>query len=147
MSKLYTASGFISNLIFLLIVGLLLGCKTKENDTEKITRTVTATAYNSVEAQTKKGNPYLTAWGDALKPGEKAIAVSRDLIEEGLGYAQEVKIEGLSGTYVVKDKMNKRWNNKIDIYMGLDEEAAKEWGKKEVDITYYTDVEIEEAPE
>lgn len=136
MSKLYTASGLISNLIVLFIVGLLLGCKTKEDDTEKITMTVTATAYNSIEAQTKKGNPYLTAWGDTLKAEDKAIAVSRDLIKLGLDHNQEVEIEGFSGTYIVKDKMNKRWNNKIDIYMGLDEEAAKKWGKKEVEITF-----------
>ncbi|MFO7744592.1 MAG: hypothetical protein R6V36_04320 [Psychroflexus sp.] len=98
--------------------------------------TVTASAYNSVEEQTKKGNPNLTAWGDILEPGERAIAVSRDLIELGLDHNQEVEIKGLSGTYIVKDKMNKRWEKKIDIYMGLDEEAAIEWGKQKVEITF-----------
>lgn len=110
-------------------------CKSDKN-TEEITMTVTASAYNSVEKQTKKGNPNLTAWGDILEPGEKAIAVSRDLIEKGLDHNQKVEIKGLPGTYIVKDKMNKRWTEKIDIYMGLDEEAALEWGKQEVEITY-----------
>ncbi|SDG41633.1 3D domain-containing protein [Psychroflexus sediminis] len=119
------------------IVVLLLFSSCKNNDNaEEITMTVTASAYNSVEAQTKKGNPNLTAWGDILEPGEKSIAVSRDLIDMGLDHNQEVKIKGLPGTYIVKDKMNRRWTNKIDIYMGIDEEAAKEWGKKEVEITY-----------
>jgi 3D (Asp-Asp-Asp) domain-containing protein len=96
--------------------------------------TVTATAYNSVEAQTKQGNPSIAAWGDTLKPGMKAIAVSRDLIDSGLTHNTEVKIEGFEGTYLVKDKMNKRWTNKIDIYMGLNEEKARNWGKQQVNI-------------
>ena len=96
---------------------------------------VTATAYNSVNSQTKEGDPTLTAWGDTLKPGMKAIAVSRDLIDDGLTHGTEVTIEGLPGTYIVRDKMNKRWNDKIDIYMGLDIEAAKQWGKRTVTIS------------
>ncbi len=99
-------------------------------------REVTATAYNSVNSQTKDGDPTLTAWGDKLKPGMKAIAVSRDLIEDGLTHGTEVTIEGLPGTYKVMDKMNKRWEEKIDIYMGNDVKAAKEWGKRTVTISW-----------
>jgi 3D (Asp-Asp-Asp) domain-containing protein len=99
-------------------------------------REVTATAYNSVNSQTKAGDPTLTAWGDTLKPGMKAIAVSRDLIDDGLTHGTEVTIDGLPGTYIVRDKMNKRWEDKIDIYMGLDVEAAKEWGKRTVTISW-----------
>ena len=95
--------------------------------------TVTASAYNSVKAQTS-GNPSLGAWGDRLKPGMKAIAVSRDLIRMGLKHNTRVKIDGLSGTYLVKDKMNKRWKRKIDIYMGTDIKAARQWGKRKVTI-------------
>lgn len=122
---------------------LISSCKNDKEDAEKITMTVTATAYNSVESQTKKGNPNLTAWGDILEPGERSIAVSRDLINLGLDHNQEVEIKGLPGTYIVKDKMNKRWTKKIDIYMGLDEEAALEWGKKEVEISFSPEVEPE----
>jgi 3D (Asp-Asp-Asp) domain-containing protein len=105
---------------------------------------VTATAYNSVEAQTKKGDPTLAAWGDILKPGMKSIAISRDFLKEDiLEHNSEVLIEGLDGTYVVKDKMNKRWTRKIDIYMGLDEQAARNWGKKEIEI--YVPIEEEET--
>ena len=32
--------------------------------------------------------------------------------------------------------MNKRWKNKIDIYMGLDQEAARQWGNKKVAIQF-----------
>jgi len=34
------------------------------------------------------------------------------------------------------DKMNKRWTKKIDIYMGLDVAAAKQWGKRQVTISW-----------
>ena len=95
---------------------------------------VTATAYTMAESETKKGNVGLAAWGDQLEPGMKAIAVSRDLIEMGLDHETEVRIEGLEGTYVVRDKMNKRWEKKIDIFMGKDREKAMEWGKRKVTI-------------
>lgn len=96
---------------------------------------VTASAYNSVKAQ-GSGNPSISAWGDHLKPGMKAIAVSRDLIKMGLKHNTKVKIEGLPGTYLVKDKMNKRWKRKIDIYMGTDIKAARQWGKRKVTISW-----------
>ena len=98
---------------------------------------VTATAYNSLEAQTKKGDAFTTAWGDQLEPGIKAIAVSRDLLNEyGLSHNMKVQIEGLEGTYRVLDKMNKRWKRRIDIYMGNDLDKAREFGKQQVEITW-----------
>ncbi|SMY37013.1 3D domain-containing protein [Photobacterium andalusiense] len=95
---------------------------------------VTATAYNSVRAQTDS-SPNIAAWGDRLKPGMKAIAVSRDLLKMGLKRGSKVKISGLPGEYVVLDKMHHRWNRKIDIYMGKNVRAAKNWGKRRVTIT------------
>jgi len=107
---------------------------------ETRTMEVTATAYNSVESQTKKGDPVTTAWGDKLKPGMKAIAVSRDLLqEEGIEHGAKVEIEGLPGRYTVLDKMNKRWSKKIDIYMGTDVEEAREFGKQELTISWQVD--------
>ncbi|KZX81476.1 hypothetical protein A3717_37335, partial [Alcanivorax sp. HI0013] len=78
----------------------------------------------------------LAAWGDRLTPGMKAIAVSRDLIPLGLDYNAEVQIEGLPGTWQVKDKMHWRWKKKIDIYMGEDIQAARQWGRRKVTITF-----------
>ena len=96
---------------------------------------VTATAYNSLPGQTQ-GDPTITAWGDRLVPGMKAIAVSRDLIPLGLTHGVVVKIDGLPGTYKVMDKLHKRWQHRIDIYMGNDIRAAKKWGKREVTIRW-----------
>ena len=99
------------------------------------TLTVTASAYNSLKAQTR-GNPFIGAWGDRLKPGMKVIAVSRDLIKMGLKHNTKVKIDGLPGSYLVQDKMGKRWSRKIDIYMGADLKAARKWGKRKVTIRW-----------
>ena len=54
----------------------------------------------------------------------------------GLDYNTPVKIEGLEGIYLVKDRMHSRWKNKIDIYMGTDVKAAKHWGRRKVTIHY-----------
>lgn len=109
----------------------LAACDSMETRTEE----VTATAYTLSEAETKKGNVGLAAWGDQLEPGMKAIAVSRDLIPQGLGHEAVVEIEGLDGEYVVRDKMNRRWTEKIDILMS-DRASALEWGKQTVTISW-----------
>ncbi len=106
------------------------------NKYETVTKEVTATAYNSLAEQTHAEHSKITAWGDTLEPGMKTIAVSRDLIRLGLTHNKKVKIEGFPGVYTVLDKMNARWSNRIDIYMGKNEELAKEWGRKKVTISW-----------
>lgn len=106
-----------------------------ENKIDWDTICVTATAYNSLHYQTED-DPTITAWGDTLKPGMKAIAVSRDLIRMGLEHNSQVKIEGFEGIYLVKDKMHYRWRNKIDIYMGENAETARHFGRKKVNLAY-----------
>jgi 3D (Asp-Asp-Asp) domain-containing protein len=96
---------------------------------------VTATAYNSLPAQTNH-TPNHAAWGDELEPGMKAIAVSRDLLDAGLTRGTKVKIEGLEGEYTVLDRMPSQWDKRIDIYMGDDVRAARSWGKREVRIQW-----------
>lgn len=137
-----TASLFLSTVAFVISS---CGATQKEEVAVEVKKTleVTATAYNSVESQTKPGDSTTAAWGDQLEPGMKAIAVSRDLIEQGLDHETPVKIEGLPGTYRVLDKLHRRWNNRIDIYMGQDVAQAKEWGKQTVEISWA--VEEEEA--
>lgn len=96
---------------------------------------VKATAYNSTRAQTF-GNPNIAAWGDTLVPGMKSIAVSRDLIKMGLIHNTPVKIDGLEGIFLVKDKMHRRKRMQIDIYMGKDIRKAKEWGVRRLKIKF-----------
>ncbi len=97
---------------------------------------VTASAYTSHVNQTSS-SPFLAAWGHKLVPGQKTIAVSRDLITKyGLTNGSKVKIGGLEGEYVVRDKMNKRYTEHIDIYMGLDIAKALRWGRRSATISW-----------
>ena len=96
---------------------------------------VTATAYNSIRAQTAN-DPAITAWGDTLKPGMKAVAISLDLLDSGFYHGMIITIDGLEGEYQVLDKMHRRWTRRIDIYMGMDVQAALIWGKRPVVIRW-----------
>jgi len=130
---------------------LLSGCSTDLHSLvvkEKViiekehTLRVTATAYTSAICQTDR-TPYLAAWNNKLDPKIKSIAVSRDLLALGLTNGTKVHIDGYKHTYTVLDKMNKRWKNKIDIYMGCNRKRALKWGKQTVTIRWKkTDEEI-----
>ena len=120
---------------FIIKTMTLFACFIYVSVAEKITMKVDASAYSSTVKQTNS-SPFIGAWGSKLVPGQKSIAISRDLLKKGLTHNSIVKIKGLDGEYLVKDKMNKRWTKKIDIYMGVDTEAAKEWGVREVTISF-----------
>lgn len=126
-----------SRIAFLLLFSAFLSsCKTNYKDRYAwVPMEVTVSAYNSVRSQTD-GLPTLAAWGDTLRPGMKCIAVSRDLVSKGLGHNTQVKIEGLEGIYLVKDKMHARWSKRIDLYMGSDVQRAREWGRRKLTIHY-----------
>ena len=95
---------------------------------------VTATAYSSHTGQTDK-TPFLAAWNNHLRPGMKIIAVSRDLLTRyGMKNGTKVRIGGLRGYYRVRDKMNKRYRKRIDIYMGVNRRRALRWGRRSVVI-------------
>ena len=97
---------------------------------------VTATAYTSHSAQTDS-TPFLAAWNNRLRPGMKIIAVSRDMLSRyGMRNGTKVRIGGLPGYYTVRDKMNKRYKKRIDIYMGLDRRKALRWGRRNV-VVYW----------
>ncbi len=120
---------------FIILFPLLFVSCDEDKDYVWKSRVVAVSAYNSTIAQTD-GMPTLAAWSDTLVPGMKAIAVSRDLIALGLDHNTQVKIEGLDGVFLVKDKMASRMKNKIDIYMGNDIEKAREWGTQKLKIQY-----------
>ncbi|MGY5849437.1 3D domain-containing protein [Salegentibacter sp. F14] len=142
----------ISSGIFLMFLNILTGLsacnfESKESPEPKVvwdSLEVTASAYNALSWQTAGGDPSITAWGDTLKTGLKAIAVSRDLIERGLGHNTPVKIEGFDGVFLVKDKMHYRWKNKIDIFMDKDLEKARQFGRKKLMIYFVSDTIIPE---
>jgi len=77
----------------------------------------------------------LAAWNNRLRPGMKIIAVSRDMLTRyGMRNGTKVRIGGLPGYYRVRDKMNKRYKKRIDIYTGIDRRRALRWGRRSVVI-------------
>lgn len=123
--KQITSYRFIAVLLILLIG---IACGNKERYIWKELE-VTVSAFNSVSWQTD-GDATITAWGDTLQDGMRCIAISRDLMALGLEHNTEVEIEGLPGTFLVKDKMNRRFLKHVDLYMGTDVSKAREWGRK-----------------
>jgi 3D (Asp-Asp-Asp) domain-containing protein len=91
---------------------------------------VTVTTYTpSVEEC--DSTPHITASGfkiDTLNPKRhKIIAVSRDL-KRKWKFGTKIRITGIgkySGTYIVKDVMNKRYRKRIDILLGKQNKQFK----------------------
>ena len=123
-------------IIAVLIISMQISVIAHACKNEADSKIVTATAYTSSVRETDS-TPNISAWGDRLKPGMRVIAVSRDLLAMGLTHGTLVAIEGFAKEFIVLDKMNKRWKNKIDIYMGNDREAALNWGKRKVKICWW----------
>lgn len=91
---------------------------------------VTVTTYSITEGETDS-TPLITASGyklDSINPKkQKVIAVSRDL-KRKYKFGERVRIKGagnLDGIYYVRDLMNKRFRNKIDILINPDEDGNK----------------------
>ncbi|MEL7061290.1 MAG: hypothetical protein AAGN46_14805 [Acidobacteriota bacterium] len=106
-----------------------------------------STAYNSLPGQTQ-GDPTVAAWGDPLYPGLRAVAVSRDLLDDGLvRRGTRLRIDGLDGEWVVLDKMHRRHRRRIDLYLGEDVDAARAWGRREVTVTILDGANTPASPE
>ena len=92
---------------------------------------VTATGFSSTGDPGVVEGDLQTAFGRPLRPGERAIAVSRDLHAMGLTYNTPVRIRGREGVYYVKDLMPSHWNRRIDIYFGHDSRAMDAFGSRQ----------------
>ena len=99
------------------------------------TLTVRALAYTAQSAGGGRAIPK-AANGQLLTPDIAAIAVSPDLFEHGLVFDKKVRIEGLEGEFTVMDTMSCRHENTIDIYFGKDVVAARQWGSRELIISW-----------
>lgn len=74
---------------------------------------VKVTWYNPWDEKQTDDTPGICAWGYEAKRGDKIIAISRDFLKF-LDNGQEVEVEDY-GKFIVRDKMNKRFNYAIDI--------------------------------
>lgn len=89
---------------------------------------VTLTTYKATEAETDS-TPNITASGFKITNPKKhrIIAVSKDL-KRKWKWGTKVRIVGAgkySGTYYVRDAMNKRYRKRIDILIGKNDKQTK----------------------
>ena len=84
---------------------------------------VDVTAYSPTVGQTDS-TPFTTASNKRVKEGY--IAISRDL-EDYLTFGDKVFIEDL-GIFEVQDRMNRRWQARVDIFFNETKDAI-EFGK------------------
>lgn len=84
---------------------------------------ISVTAYTLKECFHNNG---VTASGELVRNG--VVAVSRDLEKKGLTLGTRIQIGDL-GTFVIKDRMNRRKKGNIDIYMTSHTDALK-FGKR-----------------
>ena len=92
--------------------------------TNKISYKVTVTTYNPTREQCDN-TPNITADGTRIKPWRatdyRYVALSRDLLDRWGGpfnYGDYIVIEGTDGwdgIYQVRDTMNPKWVNRVDI--------------------------------
>ena len=95
-----------------------------ENGTNIISYKVTVTTYNPTKAQWDD-TPHITADGTHFKTWKASsyryVALSRDLLSRWGGpfnYGDYIIIEGTGdrdGVYQVRDTMNPKWTNRVDI--------------------------------
>ena len=84
---------------------------------------VSVTTYSPTIEQTDS-TPLITASGYKINPAnpkrQRIVAVSRDL-KRKYKFGKKVRITGigkLSGTYTIRDVMNKRYKKRVDILIG-----------------------------
>ena len=100
---------------------------------------VTATIYHASPDQTDD-TPFITASGSYINADcpicHRWIAVSRDLEAKGFVFGARVKVTGaghLDGIWTVQDRMNRRWENRIDFLVGEDISGGK-WEYVEIQL-------------
>ena len=101
--------------------------------TKEFKKIVTLTTYTIDPSQTND-EPLITASGfklDSINPRKhRIIAISRDL-KKVLGFGDKVKLENagkFNGVWYVRDLMNKRFTNKIDILINPNGTHTKLYG-------------------
>jgi 3D (Asp-Asp-Asp) domain-containing protein len=107
--------------------------KEEETIVEEFKKIVTLTTYSVAEGQTDS-TPNITASGfeiDENNPNKhRIIAVSRDL-KRKLKFGERVVLSNagrFNGVWYVRDLMNSRFTNKIDILIDGDDKQTKMFG-------------------
>ncbi len=95
---------------------------------------VKVSCYNPHDPKQTGSIKTITSSGYKIKPKEKVIAISHDLLKKGFVMNSNVKIEGLGGIYKIKDLMPKHRRNSIDISIFEPSISLKENKKKSMEF-------------
>jgi len=87
------------------------------------------TAYTNSEDECDK-DPNITAVLTKVRPG--IVAVSSDLLAKGWTFGRRVYIEGV-GIFTIEDRMNRRWTERMDIFLYSKNDARK-FGKRKLTV-------------
>ena len=125
----------VNMILSLVLMALPIKMDMIEKEAEKIIKDVepdivTVTTY-APSVEECDSTPLITASGFKINPNNpkkhRIIAVSRDL-KRKYKFGKKVRITGigkLSGTYTVRDVMNKRYRKRIDILIGTKDKQTK----------------------
>jgi 3D (Asp-Asp-Asp) domain-containing protein len=124
-------STILSFILFIIPIKAEMMEKEIEKEIERIEPDiVTVTTYTPSVEETDS-TPLITASGFKINPNnpkkQRIVAVSRDL-KRKYKFGKKVRITGigkLSGTYTVRDVMNKRYRKRIDILIGTKDKQTK----------------------
>ena len=128
--KIMNISAILSFILFILPMEIdMMEKKIEMEIKDIIPDIVTVTTYSPTIEQTDS-TPLVTASGFKINPNnpkkQRIVAVSRDL-KKKYKFGKKVRITGigkLSGTYTIRDVMNKRYKKRVDILIGEDDKQT-----------------------
>ena len=129
--KIMNVSIILSFILFILPMEIDMMEKKIEMEIKDVIPDIVAVTTYSPSIEQTDSTPLITASGFKINPANpkkhRIIAVSRDL-KKKYKFGKKVRITGigkLSGTYTVRDVMNKRYRKRIDILIGTDDKQTK----------------------
>jgi 3D (Asp-Asp-Asp) domain-containing protein len=121
----------LSMILFIIPLKVTMMEKEIEAEIENVTPDIVTVTTYTPSIEECDSTPLVTASGFKINPNNpkkhRIIAVSRDL-KKKYKFGKKIRITGigkLSGTYTVRDVMNKRYRNRVDILIGKKDKQNK----------------------
>jgi 3D (Asp-Asp-Asp) domain-containing protein len=121
----------LSMILFIIPLKVTMMEKEIEAEIENVTPDIVTVTTYTPSIEECDSTPLVTASGFKINPNNpkkhRIIAVSRDL-KRKYKFGKKIRITGigkLSGTYTVRDVMNKRYRNRVDILIGKKDKQNK----------------------
>jgi 3D (Asp-Asp-Asp) domain-containing protein len=123
-------NAILSFVLFILPMEINMMEKKIEMEIKDIVPDIVAVTTYTPSVEETDSTPLITASGFKINPvnpkKHRIVAVSRDL-KKKYKFGKKIRITGigkLSGTYTIRDVMNKRYKNRVDILIGEDDKQT-----------------------